>query len=484
MQNRPAAPVRRVIAAILVLLVAVFAVRLIQARGGSNGKEPTLHSPLPVEVVTVRAEVVGDSNTLSAEIQPFRVATVSAEAADRIVERPIASGQRVSAGQTIAILDSSTASNTLQRAVAASMGSQAAVEGAEQDYRRAAVETTSSLQAAEAQLAQALANEQKVKSFTRPQELKTAQAALDGSEAAERLARLHEEHEAFLQQHDVVPQEALDSARTTLAGAVAKREAAQQTLSLARQGARPEDIEAAEAQVDAARAAVRTANTRGERSASLRDQIGALRAQGFGAAASTRQAQIALRRHRVMAPFGGRVLATLVEAGEMTAPGAPIARIGDISRVKVSFAAPEAARPALRLGLPVPLTVDALGGRHFSGRITALGYQADPRSRTFPVGLTVENPDEALLPNMLARVTLPVGPVQRRLLIPAGAVGADAGGSFVYVVARGRALRRSITAVPGPGEWVEATRGLEAGDQIASSPERLTDGAAVRPLAK
>ncbi|MDQ2732783.1 MAG: hypothetical protein M3Y56_14080, partial [Armatimonadota bacterium] len=192
MQNRPAAPVRRVIAAILALLVTVFAVRLIQARGGSDRKGPLPPSVVtPVRLVTVREDFAGDTNTLSAEIQPFRVAMVSAEAADRILERPVTSGQRVSSGGTIAILDSSMASNTLQSAVAASMGSRATVEGAEQDYRRAAVETTSSLQAADAQLNEALANAQKARSFTRPQELKRAQAALDDAEASERLARLH-----------------------------------------------------------------------------------------------------------------------------------------------------------------------------------------------------------------------------------------------------------------------------------------------------
>jgi membrane fusion protein (multidrug efflux system) len=192
------------------------------------------------------------------------------------------------------------------------------------------------------------------------------------------------------------------------------------------------------------------------------------------------QAEISLGKSRIAAPFTGRVLATLAEAGEMTAVGTPLVRLGAIDRVKVTFSVPESSRPALRLGQSVTITVDALPGQHFTGSLTALGFQADAKARAFPIEITVPNPDERLLPNMVAHLTLAVDRPCPHLLVPISAVTTDNGVSCVYVLRDGKAVQTAVKLGAPVGDDVEIAQGLQAGDRIAATPQRLTDGANVR----
>ncbi|HLK57632.1 MAG TPA: efflux RND transporter periplasmic adaptor subunit [Chthonomonadaceae bacterium] len=461
-----------------------------------------------VDAFTVQSRTVQMENTLSGEVTPYRIATVSAEVNKRILNRPIEQGDRVAQGALLASLDAEQARVALDQANATLAQATAARRQAESDYARAEVETDAARQQARAQLAvanagqdqaraqaeAAKANAQKVRNFTRQQELRQAEAALAQAQTDERLARSEYERYASLVEQGAESKQRLDHVQAALDAAVARRQSAEQGVSLAKEGARREDIAAASAQADAAaaqtgltgaqieaaRAAVRIADTRDTRLATLRRQIDGLRAQEAQAEDAVRQAQITLDKHRILAPFAGRVLATLAESGELVAPGTPVARLGDISRVKVTFSVPESSRPALHLGQSLTLTADAVKGRTFNGQLTTLGFQADPKSRTFPIEVEVANTEEALLPNMVARLQLSVGNATAHLMVPLGAVATDGAQAYVFVLTEGRAARREVTLGAPVGDRVEVLHGIAAGEQIATTPQRLTDGASVR----
>lgn len=464
-------------------------------------------SALRVEAVAVREQAVPSETVVTGQIQPIHIATLAAEVANRVVARPIEQGQRVESGALLLELDSEAARTALSQALDGLAQATAARAQAEADYTRAVVETDAARQQARAGVAQAQADERRARAgaaqadagvrkshaFTRAQELRQAEEALSQARTDERLARIECDRYTYLVKAGAIAQQTLDHARATLESATARRESADQAVSLAQEGARREDQEAAAAQaeaaaaqvdaaarqVDAARATLRIANTRDTRLAVLRRQIDALRAQEASAADAVRQARIALDRRSLRAPFTGHVLATLVDVGDMTGPGTPVARLGEIDRVKAAFAIPEALRPGLVVGQSVALTLDALHGRTFQGRISTLGYQADPRSRAFPIEVIVENPREELLPNMVARLRLTVGQAARRRLIPAAAVLGDGASTCVFTLDSGRAHRREVRLGAPFGDLVEVTSGLQPGERIAMTPQRLSDEGAV-----
>jgi HlyD family secretion protein len=476
-------------------------------RGSAH--EADTHAPaLLVEAIAVRRTPVQERNVLSGQVEPYHVATVAAEVSERILSRPIQRGDRVALGAPLALLYAETAQTTLSQARNAYAQAQAARRQAESDYERAVVETDANRQQAQAQVQQALADqrrasasyaqaqagERKALSYTRQQELRQAEDALTQAQTDERLARIELNRQTMLVREGAAAQEALDRAQATYDSAVARRQSAEQSVSLAKEGARQEDRETAAAQVAAAqaqvaaamhqveqaRAGLRIAETRDTRLATIRHQIDGLRAQEAQAADAVRQAEIALEKRTIRAPFAGRVLATLADAGDLMNPGAPIVRLGEIGRVKVTFAVPEASRTLLRQGQPVQITVDAMSARRFKGRITALGFQADPKTRAFPIEVTVDNADEALLPNMIARLALPVGTTTQRILVPASAVAGSTAGSYVFVLDGDRARRQEVLLGAPYGDEVEVTGGLKGDEQIAATPQRLTDGARIQ----
>jgi membrane fusion protein (multidrug efflux system) len=94
--------------------------------------------------------------------------------------------------------------------------------------------------------------------------------------------------------------------------------------------------------------------------------------------------------------------------------------------------------------------------------------------------VTVRNPEETLLPNMVARLRLPVGPASHRTLIPSSAVGSDGTIPYVFVLRDGRAWRREVRLGALVGGRVELLNGLRPGEAIAATPQQLSDGANVR----
>jgi RND family efflux transporter MFP subunit len=467
---------------------------------------------LLVEAIPVRSRSVQDSNALSGQVEPFHIATVAAEVARPIVRRPVQQGDRVTAGATLATLETDTAQAALDQARAAAAQAVAARRQAESDLARAGVETDAARQQARAgldqasaaerqaraQVAQADAGRQKTNTLTRRQELRQAEAGLAQARSDEKLAKIENDRNVLLVREGAAPRQSLDRTQAALEAATARHQSAEEALSLATEGARQEDIASASAQVDAAdaqvrsalaqtasaRAAVRIADTRDTHLESLRHQIEGLRAQEAQAVAAMRQAEISLGKSHITAPFTGRVLATLAEAGEMTAIGMPLVRLGAIDRVKVTFSVPESSRPALRLGQVVTITVDALPGQRFTGSLTALGFQADPKARSFPIEITVPNPEERLLPNMVTHLALAIDRPVARLLVPISAVTTDNGASCVFVLRDGKATRTAVKLGAPVGDQVEIVQGVQPGDCIAATPQRLTDGANVRIVAQ
>jgi RND family efflux transporter MFP subunit len=425
-----------------------------------------------------------DVITVSGQIEPEHIATLSAEVADVVIDRPISRGMAVSAGETLLRLDPRASRAALDQAVAAACQATAARLQAEAELRRATVETAAAQQQAQANLVQAAANSQKTGSLTRRQELLQAQAAADQAQSDAALAHLEAERYATLAVEGAAPQEQADTKQTAAADADARLRTALQSLSLAREGARQEDVRASRAAVVSARAGVVSADTRPEQLEALRDQIAALAAQEAEAEAAVHGAQIDLDKHTIRSPFAGLVLDTPIEVGERASAGVPVAQVGATGHVKLTFSVPEAVRTHLRLGQTVRATVDALAGRAFTGRVTVLGSAADANTRSFPVEVRVANPDGALLPNMVARVTLATPDASgSNAVLPASAVATEGGATYVFLIRDGRAVRRDVVlGVPAPGDGVEVESGLRGGETVVAAPQRLVNGARVRPV--
>lgn len=144
--------------------------------------------------------------------------------------------------------------------------------------------------------------------------------------------------------------------------------------------------------------------------------------------ASVTTAQDQLDDTTLRAPFDGTVVATYVENFQNVRAKQPIVRILDTSHIEIVVNIPENLISMAVSVHTVLLSFDAFPGREFEGRISEVGTEASQTTRTFPVTLIMEQPEDVqILPGMAGAVragkTDLTDEQQRRGLgVPVGAV--------------------------------------------------------------
>ena len=117
--------------------------------------------------------------------------------------------------------------------------------------------------------------------------------------------------------------------------------------------------------------------------------------------ASVRSAEDQLDDTNLGAPFDGVVVATFVENFENVRAKQPIVRILDQSHIEMVVNVAESHINLVPLVQSVTIQFDAFPGREFEGRVKEIGSEASQTTRTFPVTLIMEQPEDALvLPGM------------------------------------------------------------------------------------
>ena len=212
------------------------------------------------------------------------------------------------------------------------------------------------------------------------------------------------------------------------------------------------------------------------------------------ARAAQEQAELALARTELRAPFAGRVRERKVSLGQYLAPSMPVARIygGEGAEVKLSVRAEDAAFVALPEDASVPgprvLFRGDIGGelRKFTGRIASSAGGLDPRTRMLTLVARVEA-DSAAQGASLAMGSFVEAEIEGREV--AGLVklprAALAGEGYVVVVGKGDLLEsRAVRVYRADDEQVWIAGGLAAGERVcAHAPSALAPGTRVRVAA-
>ncbi len=239
----------------------------------------------------------------------------------------------------------------------------------------------------------------------------------------------------------VVTQAELDGAEAEASAARYRLARAEESFRLAEEGADPAS--------KAREAEVRRARARLDR---VRDEIA---------------------KTRVVSPVTGFVVRRLTEVGEWVTPGRSVIEIIALDPVLVRVGVNENAIRHLAVGAPATVTVDALPGRKFAGKVRFLVPEADPRTRSFPVLIEVPNPDIALKAGFFARVSIRSREEFEALTAPKDAVVLGPRGPLVYILGPPDEQGRP-RAVPVP-----VKTGLEVGGRVVVEGKGLADGTVV-----
>jgi membrane fusion protein, multidrug efflux system len=117
-----------------------------------------------------------------------------------------------------------------------------------------------------------------------------------------------------------------------------------------------------------------------------------------------------------------------------------------------------------------------------TGDINFIDVSVDAGTDTVLVRASFPNPDRVLVDNQFVRVAVVGKTPEEQVVIPQAALLADQEGTYVFVVADGKAAVKRVKLGAEVGTGVAVTSGLEAGDQVVvDGTQTLRPGAAVTP---
>lgn len=183
------------------------------------------------------------------------------------------------------------------------------------------------------------------------------------------------------------------------------------------------------------------------------------------------------------APFSGYISKRMIDAGNNVVPGMGCFKLVKIDEVKVKISVPEKEISSIRLGQNIGFTVDALGGRRFSGRVMERGVQANVLSHTYDVKLQLSNRGHQLLPGMVCSADINVQRGSSAIVVPQEAVMISGGDTYVWVAIGGTARKRIVTTNNTNDQGTIITSGLNDGDAvIVSGQNKVSEGTKIRLL--
>jgi Cu(I)/Ag(I) efflux system membrane fusion protein len=167
-------------------------------------------------------------------------------------------------------------------------------------------------------------------------------------------------------------------------------------------------------------------------------------------------------------PKNGVVIAKSIVEGMHFEPGQTLYRIADASVLIVEADFHESEVEMVRVGGPVVITLDALPGRTFSGRVVSVYPFLNEETRTLKARIELLNRDGRLKPGMFATVEAALTP-RHGLVVPTDAV-VDSGSRQVVFVAQGGGYfePRTVTTGDKSDGLVLVLGGLRDGEEVAT----------------
>jgi membrane fusion protein (multidrug efflux system) len=187
------------------------------------------------------------------------------------------------------------------------------------------------------------------------------------------------------------------------------------------------------------------------------------------ARSEVRAAEKELRDTKIKAPFNGKIALKNVELGKLVTPGKNIFTLVDIQKIKIVVHVSEMDISKIETNNTATIVLESLGGEIFHGRVTTIGLKADESTRSFPVEIIVDNPQEKLLPGMVASISILSAKPKKLILIPPNAVHSLNNMKVVYIMKDNKVTKRTVQTSGSINDLLVVENGLSEGDMLIIS---------------
>lgn len=191
-------------------------------------------------------------------------------------------------------------------------------------------------------------------------------------------------------------------------------------------------------------------------------------------------AQLELSYTEIRAPITGTVSQRLVKLGNQINVGQSLFRIDDFDPLEARVAVPEREMNAIRAGQDVQMLVDAMPGKVFIGTVDRVSPVVDPKTGTFDVVAQFADASQSLRSGMFGRINVVTAVHDNALVIPRVALLSEDGKAAVYVVEKGKVVRKAVTVGFSGDGAAEILVGLNEGERVITLGQNaVREGSAV-----
>jgi multidrug efflux pump subunit AcrA (membrane-fusion protein) len=125
-------------------------------------------------------------------------------------------------------------------------------------------------------------------------------------------------------------------------------------------------------------------------------------------------------------------------------------------------------------------TIDAIPGEKFTCRLSYLSPTADSVTRSFPLELSVDKPDQRMADGMTARVEFSLENQKRSIRVPSAWLSEENGQMGLFVMENEKVLFKGVTLGSYYQQKVEILAGLSEGELVITTPAGLKSGDSVK----
>jgi len=198
------------------------------------------------------------------------------------------------------------------------------------------------------------------------------------------------------------------------------------------------------------------------------------------AEASLQLAEAKLAKTDIRAPFSGIIGLRSVSIGDYVKEGADLVNLESIDPLKVDFRVPENYMRQVQPGQSLTVTLDAMPGQTYDGKVLAVNPLVDAAGRAIVIRAQVRNQDTTLRPGMFARVRLITRDQSDAMVVPEQALVPQGGEQYVFKVVDNKAVRARIETGQRRDGKVEVINGLKPGDVVVTAGQlKIRDGSPV-----
>lgn len=373
---------------------------------------------VPVKVAKVVKGEIAESLSLTGNVSAKREIEISPRIAERIVSLSAKEGDWVKKGDVLVTLDS------------------AKIDFAQKQ--------------AEAELATAKANWDKIRRGARPEEIEQAKSQCEQAIANLRLAESDFARMKKLHEQKAISEKDYEAYSAKYKIAREQYNAARENLELIKKGAREEDKRIAKNQLEQAQTSLKLAIE------NKKDTI-------------------------IHSPIDGVIADKIKEEGEVVSPGIPIYKMLDLNTVRIEVSIPDNKIGMIQCGQDAEIHLDSFPGKIFTGKITFISPNADVTSRSFKARVELDNSEHLIKEGMFARVKIILQEKSGILIVPITAITEQSSEKIVFVPEGGIAKSQIVSTGIQNENSVEIVKGVSEGEQvIIEGNYGLSEGAKVR----